>query len=81
MVQVLATSGTRVVDRNVPAKGASDSSDGVALAEVVSVARTVVPLSTTQDAEVGACCPVVAVATDAAAGVSVTTVPFIIVES
>ena len=81
VVQVLATSGARVVDRNVPAKGASDSSEGVALAEFVLVASTVVPLITTQDADVGACWNVVAVAPDGTAEVSVTTVPFVSVDS
>ena len=81
MVQVLATSGARVVDRNVPAKGASDSNEGVALAEFMLVASTVVPLITTEDAEVGVCRSVVAVAPDDTAVVSVTTVPFVNVES
>jgi hypothetical protein len=55
VVQVLATSGKRLVDRYVPAKGASDNSAGVAVAVFALVASTVVPLITTQDAEVEAC--------------------------
>jgi len=81
VVKVLATSGAIVVDRKVPARGASESRDGFALAELVLVASTAVPLTMTQDAEVEACWSDVTVASDRVAEVSVTTVPFASVES
>ena len=81
MVKLLATSGARVVDRKVPAMGASESSDGFAMTELVLVASTVVPLTMTQDAEVVACWSIVPVASDGAAEVRVTIVPFVNVES